>query len=68
MSQKNNTIAEKTNELSELVAWFDSNDFDIEVAVEKYKEAEKLASSIEKDLLQIKNEIKIIKQKFDEEA
>lgn len=68
MSETSKTIAQKTEKLSELVAWFDSEDFTIENALDKFKEAEKLAASIEKDLLTIKNEVNIIKQKFDEEA
>jgi hypothetical protein len=40
MSKENNvTIAEKTARLNELAAWFDSDDFELEKAVEKFKEA-----------------------------
>ena len=55
MSQANKTIAQKSEELSELVSWFDSEDFNLEIAVDKFKQAEKLANSIEKDLLELKN-------------
>ncbi len=68
MSQVNKTIAQKTAELSELVSWFDSDEFVLETAVEKFKVAEKLAESIEKDLFELKNEIQIVKQKFDSES
>lgn len=68
MSETSKTIAQKTEKLAKLVAWFDSENFTIEDALDKFKEAEKLAASIEKDLLTIKNEVNIIKQKFDEEA
>jgi len=68
MSQANKTIAQKSEELSELVSWFDSEDFNLEIAVDKFKQAEKLANSIEKDLLELKNEIQIVKQKFDSES
>ena len=67
MSSTNKSISEKTNELSKIVEWFDSDDFTIEQAIGKYKMAEKLATEIEHDLLLIKNEIKIVKQKFDSE-
>jgi len=67
MSSINKSITEKTNELNKLVEWFDSDDFTIEQAIDKYKLAEKLATEIENDLLSIKNEIKIVKQKFDSE-
>ena len=68
MSEPNKTIAQKSEELDRLVAWFDSEDFSVETAIDKFKQAEKLAASIEKDLLTIKNEVKIIKKKFDQEA
>lgn len=68
MSTPNKTIQEKTTELSELVAWFDSDEFTLEVALDKFKEAEALAESIEKDLKALKNDIQIVKQKFDSEA
>lgn len=65
MSSTNKTIQEKTAELAELVAWFDSEEFVLEAAVDKFKEAEKLAADIEHDLKTLKNEINIVKQKFD---
>lgn len=68
MSKANKTIAEKTTELNELVAWFDSDGFTLEAALDKFKEAEKLAAEIEKDLTELKNDIQIVKQKFDQEA
>jgi exonuclease VII small subunit len=68
MSKANKTIQEKTAELSELVAWFDSDEFTLELALDKFKVAELLAEEIEKDLLSLKNDINIVKQKFDSEA
>lgn len=68
MSKANKTIAEKTAELNELVAWFDSDGFTLEAALDKFKEAEKLAAEIEKDLTELKNDIQVVKQKFDQEA
>lgn len=65
---KNKTIQEKTAELNSLVAWFDSEEFAVETALEKFKQAEQLAEEIEKDLRAIKNDIQIVKQKFDTEA
>ena len=60
------TIQEKIAELETLVAWFDSDEFTLEVALEKFKQAEALAQSIEKELSSLKNEIEIVKQKFDQ--
>ncbi|MDN5274203.1 MAG: hypothetical protein JWP06_104 [Candidatus Saccharibacteria bacterium] len=67
MSTKNNlTIAEKTAKLDELVAWFDAEDFELERALDVFKEAEKLAREIEQDLQGLKNNIEIVKTKFSE--
>ena len=65
MSSKNKTIADKTQQLNEMIAWFDGSEFSLEQALEKYEQAEKLAKEIENDLLTLKNEIQIVKQKFD---
>jgi len=67
MSSTNKSISEKTAELSKLVAWFDSEEFLLEQAMDKFKQAEKLAADIEKDLSSLKNEIRIVKQRFDSE-
>lgn len=68
MSVKNNaTISEKTAKLSELVAWFDGDDFELEQALDKFSEAEKLAAEIEHDLLALKNNIEVVKAKFAEQ-
>ena len=66
MSAKNNSsIAEKTTRLNELVAWFDSDEFELEQALDKFSEAETLAAEIEKDLSALKNNITVVKQSFD---
>ena len=67
MSDKNNpqTVQEKMAKLSELVAWFDSDDFQLEKAFDSFKQAEVLAEEIEVDLNQLQNEIEVIKKKFD---
>lgn len=65
MSVKNKSIQEKVTELNKLVDWFNSDEFVIEAALDKFKEAEKMASDIENDLMSLKNEIQVVKQKFD---
>ena len=65
MSVTNKTISEKTAELTKLIEWFDSEDFTLEKAIDKFKDAEKLAVDIENDLKSIKNDINIVKRKFD---
>jgi exodeoxyribonuclease VII small subunit len=66
VSVKKRSIAEKTAQLDELVEWFDSDEFELERALDKFKEAETLAAEIEEDLKGLKNEVSVIKKKFDE--
>lgn len=63
---KEPTIAEQIAKLDELIAWFESDDFVIEEAIDKFAEAEKLAAKIDEDLSNLKNEITVLKQRFDE--
>jgi exodeoxyribonuclease VII small subunit len=65
MQKNNQTIQEKITELDALVAWFDSDDFVLEAALEKFKQAEQLAKEIEQDLSSLKNDITVIKQSFE---
>lgn len=67
MSENKQTIQAKISQLDELVAWFDSDDFTLETALDKFKEAEKLAEEIELDLKSLKNDIQVVKQRFDSE-
>jgi exonuclease VII small subunit len=67
MSDQNKTVQEKLTELSEMVGWFQGASFKLEEAVDKFKAAEKLAEEIEKDLTKLKNDIKVVKKKFDSE-
>lgn len=62
----NQTINQKTARLNELVAWFDSDDFELEQALEKFKQAETLALEIESDLMMLKNEVIMATKRFDE--
>lgn len=65
MSGKNNaTISEKLAKLSELTAWFESEEFELEEAIDRFKEAETLAGEIEKELSEFKNKITVLKQDF----
>lgn len=66
MQENKLTIAEKTALLDSLIAWFDSDDFELEQALDKFAQAEKLAADIEADLLSLKNNIEVVKAKFSE--
>jgi len=59
------SVSEKMNELSKLVAWFEGDDFELEQALDTYGKAEQLATEIEHDLVNLKNEITVLKEKFD---
>jgi len=68
MSVKNNTptIAEKTAALSEMIAWFNSDEFELEKALDRFIEAQKLAKEIEEELRSLKNTVNVVTQKFTE--
>ena len=69
MSENNKlSVAQKTTKLNELVSWFDGDDFELEQALDKFVQAEKLAAEIEADLLALKNTISIAKSKFNQSA
>ena len=65
MSKQAKTVQELMDELSALVAWFESDDFTLEEATKQFAKAEALAAEIEKQLGEFKNEINGLKQKFD---
>ena len=68
MSDKNEiTIAQKLEQLRELVAWFESDEFSIEQALDKFAQAEKLAQTIDEDLSVFKNKITVLKKDFSTE-
>ncbi len=67
MSEKSKTVQEKLTELADLVAWFQGPSFALEQAVEKFQQAEMLADEIEGDLTKLKNDITVVKQRFDKD-
>jgi exonuclease VII small subunit len=66
--QNNSSISEKMAKLDGLVAWFDSDDFELEKAIGKFTEAKKLADEIEHDLMELKNTITVVSEQFDRDA
>ncbi|MBQ2660954.1 exodeoxyribonuclease VII small subunit [Candidatus Saccharibacteria bacterium] len=64
MSENKLNLNQKIAELDKKVEWFYSEDFALENAVEKYKDAIKLAKDIEKDLKNLKNEIEVLSEDF----
>lgn len=59
------TIQSQLADLSEKIAWFQSDEFTLEDAVKTYTEAEELARQIEDRLTGLKNEITVIKDRFE---
>lgn len=64
MTKSNPTIQEKIAQLDQLVEWFESDDFQLEKASDKLKEAGKLAHEIEHDLNAVANDIQQVKKSF----
>lgn len=68
MSKQTNdkkAIAEMLEELEKLITWFDGADFSLEEALVKYQQAEVLSQEIDERLDTMKNEVSIIKKRFD---
>lgn len=69
MSQQNNSqpsVEAELTKLDEMVAWFEGETFSLEEAIAHYQEAEKLATQIETRLAELKNEVVVLKKKFDQ--
>lgn len=58
------SITDKITNLNNQIQWFYSDDFTLDQAETKYKEATSLAKDIEKDLDSLKNSIEIINKDF----
>ena len=58
------TLNQKIENLNKKAEWFYSDEFNLENAVNNYKEAIELAKEIEKDLNHLKNEIEILTEDF----
>jgi len=64
MSEDKMSLNQKIEKLDGQVEWFYSEDFKLEEATNKYKEAVSLAKEIEKDLAELKNEIEVLSEDF----
>jgi len=60
-------LQKEIEELNKIVEWFESSDFDVNEAIEKYKSAEKLAKKINSDLKQLKNEVTVLEENFEKD-
>jgi exodeoxyribonuclease VII small subunit len=66
MASREKTLKQQLAEFEELVAWFDGDELDVELAVEKYEQGVKLAADIKKQLTAAKNRIEVVQRKFDD--
>lgn len=68
MSQKETSIQQQLEELEAIVAWFEQDDIDIETAITKFEEGNKLADAIKERLGGLENKITVLKERFDDAA
>lgn len=54
-------------QFDEIVAWFDQEELDVEAALKKFEEGNKLAEEIRKRLETLENRITVLKQSVSEE-
>jgi exodeoxyribonuclease VII small subunit len=66
VSTKSKTIEEKMNELRDMAAWFESDEFSLTHASEKFEAAAKLAKEIQRDLSEMENKVTVLKKSFEE--
>lgn len=64
MTKDKKSISDKMKELEAATNWFYSDEFELEKASEKYKATIELATEIEKDLNELKNDISVIDKDF----
>ena len=67
MSNDKMTTEEMMSQLEELLAWFESDDVTVEMAVDKYEAAIQLSVAIEDRLKNAQNQIEVIKRKYSNE-
>lgn len=63
--KQNKSLQEQMDRLDEIVNWFESESVDIDQSLQKFEEGMKLVNSIEQRLNTAKNEISVLKKKFD---
>jgi exodeoxyribonuclease VII small subunit len=60
------SIEQQLAQLDQMVAWFESEEFTLEEAMQQYEKAEALATLVEARLGELKNEVLVLKKKFDQ--
>lgn len=59
-TEKTKSITQKIAELDKQVEWFYGDDFSLDQALSQYKSASQLASEIEQDLSELKNQVEVL--------
>lgn len=64
MAEKKQNLDEQIKKLDEQVQWFYSDEFKLEEATKRYKQAVDLAKEIEDNLKKMQNEIEVLAKDF----
>lgn len=66
MSQtKNKSINSRLQELEAVLAWFDSDDIDLDEALDKFETGSQIVSDIRERLNEVHNKITVLEKRFD---
>ena len=69
MSEKNSSsVKEQMEQLDKALAWFDSEEFNLEDAFKNYEEAAELANTLEETLQEMKNKVKVLSSLHQDKA
>ena len=63
-TKKSKSINKKMEELNQKIGWFHTDEFQLDEATQKYKEAIALAEEIRDDLNNLKNEVDVLAEDF----
>ena len=61
---ENKSITQRIDELTKSTDWFYSDDFTLDEAVKKYKEAIELAKELQESLTDLQNEVEVLTEDF----
>lgn len=67
MTKKVPTFAEAFAELEKLTEWFETQEVDLDVGLEKFERGLELADICKKKLAEVENKVEILKKKFIQE-
>lgn len=68
MSEKKASIQEKMKQLETIVEWFESDDVDIDEALQRYEEGLKLIDELQKDMKTAKNKFTKLQKSFEQKG